>query len=341
MPIVDRTQINNGTILVGHHHGATYRAEVIRSTSIRRQLRFTLITVSDGPASLVGAVEYSPSGLARRITGGPVNGWRFWSIEGAEREQTAPSGLPRTGRRFGVEIEFCGSSANVIRCLREHGIRASSEGYSHRTPIGEWKLSVDGSVNPGGNELISPILQGEDGFDQIRKVCAALKDAGAYVNETCGFHVHHDMRGAMIEEIRRVVRWYFANQETMAGFTAQNRRANHYCRFIDSTYLNEIAVMVDTSRLHYIDRYYNLNVNCFPRDGSIEFRQHQGTINPLKMINWIRFGQAIIDTAINQEEALTYDGVAALLSGLVSLADNVRGFFTARAANFAALQAAA
>jgi hypothetical protein len=43
------------------------------------------------------------------------------------------------------------------------------------------------------------------------------------------------------------------------------------------------------------DRYYKLNAESFERHGTVEFRQHSGTIEFKKISSWIRICNAMID----------------------------------------------
>jgi hypothetical protein len=120
-------------------------------------------------------------------------------------------------RTFGVEIEYVNMDRRVvankvaealgvqhIHVLPYHGTicetcQSRVLGYT------EWKVERDGSVSSGG-EVISPILQGEDGFVQIKKVMKAIKEAGGSVSTSCGLHVHlgvRDMTTGMVKNIKR------------------------------------------------------------------------------------------------------------------------------------------
>lgn len=83
--------------------------------------------------------------------------------------------------KFGVEIEFFGANyVTVIEKLRAAGISvADFSGYTHKV-IAQWKVTTDASVtasNTGlyrGLELVSPILYGDEGLDELAKVYEVL-----------------------------------------------------------------------------------------------------------------------------------------------------------------------
>ena len=74
--------------------------------------------------------------------------------------------------------------------------RVEFHGYSHHT-TDSWKIVPDSSLRGQSDddlvmELVSPILQGEDGLKQLRLVMDRLRSLGISTNTTCGFHIHVD-----------------------------------------------------------------------------------------------------------------------------------------------------
>jgi hypothetical protein len=53
-------------------------------------------------------------------------------------------------------------------------------------------------------------------------------------------------------------------------------------------------------RYTYGTRYRKLNIESYVTHGTVEFRQHQGTTNAAKIINWIKLTQAIVERAVNR-----------------------------------------
>lgn len=80
-------------------------------------------------------------------------------------------------RKFGIELELVGITREQAgRALSQVGIEVHDEGYNHTTRS-YWKMVSDSSVR-GGFELVSPVLRGEDGIHEARKVATALDDMG-------------------------------------------------------------------------------------------------------------------------------------------------------------------
>lgn len=50
-------------------------------------------------------------------------------------------------------------------------------------------------------------------------------------------------------------------------------------------------------------RYYKVNLQSLTRYGTMEFRQHSGTLNFTKVINWVSFLMAFVDTSASLTQA--------------------------------------
>ncbi len=85
-PIDDRN-LQPGTTLRGNYKKVEYKAEVVAGDDGKVQYRFA-----------DGHTFKSPSAAAKEVMGGKaVNGWAFWSVQGAEAPATAqPATAPAT-----------------------------------------------------------------------------------------------------------------------------------------------------------------------------------------------------------------------------------------------------
>lgn len=220
------------------------------------------------------------------------------------------------GRRFGVEIEFVGlTPSSAAAAIRAAGFQAESESYNHSTRS-YWKIVHDASC---GYEAVSPILTGEAGITEMKAVMKALREAGARVNGNCGLHVHHDMADLTGDEIARFFLSYVDHQSTINGFVAPSRRnRSQWCRSWSSEMANRVA---DGFRMNRQangghSRYMSINVASFPRYGTIEIRQHGGTLNGTKAAAWVRMGWALINVAQSTSAGVLRDGAANFLADL-------------------------
>lgn len=218
-------------------------------------------------------------------------------------------------RTFGIEIECIGLSIDrAAAALNAAGIPARADGRHLSNPrVGEWLAKWDGSVGASGCEVVSPVLSGEAGIEAIEKVCRALVAAGATVNQSCGLHVHVGARDLDLGAWKRLVKTYAKFEDTIDLLVAPSRRGNrnHYCQSIvrpcGATTTERVnATMAEIDLARDIDgiyralgqsRYRKLNVASFWRHGTVEFRQHQGTVDARKATMWVRFVVAMVEAA--------------------------------------------
>lgn len=216
-----------------------------------------------------------------------------------------------TNRTYGIEIEAFGMSMQVAaEAITAAGVACRVETYGHSAPR-QWKIVTDGSV-PHGFEVVSPILSGEEGFEEIRKVCRALNDAGGRVDRRCGYHVHVGARGLEASDIKNIINRYSTFERDIDSFMPPSRRGNDnsFCRslvgwsrhvgsrFNSANTVDSVVRLMDS-------RYYKVNLQAYLRHGTIEFRQHSGTINGEKAVNWVKFCLNFVETSVVRMETVT------------------------------------
>ena len=214
-------------------------------------------------------------------------------------------------RQFGVEAEFYNiTPTRAIAALASVGITATFEGYTHQV-MSDWKIVTDGSVTSRGTgfgsglELVSPILKGQEGLETLEKALNALDEAGAKVNTTCGLHVHVDTNGMNGTQRKNFFNAYVLNQKLMDRLVSQSRRdnRNYTCPF-NNNQAEHYADLIESGQTGN-SRYWTVNVNSFPKYGTLEFRQHQGTLNGKKAVAWVQLLLAIAKTASQTTEQTT------------------------------------
>jgi hypothetical protein len=209
------------------------------------------------------------------------------------------------------------------------GVQATAEMYNHSTRT-YWKVITDGSLGDytRGAEVVSPILQGDDGFAQVRKVCDALQSNNVKVNRRCGLHVHVGARGKPITFFRSLLKLYAHYEPVLDTLTAPSRRANvnAYChstkaqvdlrreRIEASIDLRGITLAYTGGGIH--SRFVKLNLEAYWRHGTVEFRHHQGTVNAKKTEAWIRICLGLVTAADAgaEPEGETIDALAEKLN---------------------------
>lgn len=230
-----------------------------------------------------------------------------------------PQGITNVGftptlfnRKFGVEIEAFGVDKNRLAAkLREAGIAVEIAGRANSTS--GWKVTSDGSIRgEQGFEVVSPILEGIEGLAQLEKVCSILKQSNAKINKSCGLHIHFDAQNFKIKQWRNLYINYLKFEAQIDKFMPQSRRAdnNTYCKGLKGNRSHEGMIeairecgTVRDIRGLYNSRYHKINCESFFKHGTVEFRQHSGTIEFLKIENWVRFLHNLVTYSENNEAA--------------------------------------
>ena len=208
---------------------------------------------------------------------------------------------------FGIEIECIGlDCTQAFRALHNAGVSVVNAGYTHDV-IREWKVVRDGSLNSrnGACEVVSPILQGKQGIDEIRTVMSILRTAGASVDTSCGMHIHIGVKHFSNIQLANIVRdhqmWngafdaFLADRRTVANGSYLGKRNARSARELaddirDASSQAELRSTVSNTR-----RYTNLNVASYAKYGTFENRQHQGSLNGMNAGAWIAFTQAFYE----------------------------------------------
>lgn len=203
-------------------------------------------------------------------------------------------------RTFGVEIEFIGNREAAARAINAAGIGCQVQDYNHRTPTA-WKIVTDASIGYENGELVSPILRGEDGLEQVRKVCSALRSIGHKVDKRCGVHVHVGVSELSGSEVANVFKRYLAGEDKIDAIMPRSRRGNgnRFCYSLTQYRARiETANSVrDLQNAFYSERHVKLNVMSYVRQKTIEFRHHSGSLSGEKVTNWIQFCVGFVEAS--------------------------------------------
>lgn len=232
-------------------------------------------------------------------------------------------GIKKMFRRFGIEIEVVNTNRQkLVTAMREQGLSCEYEGYNHRT-TSHWKIVTDASVR-GGYELVSPILEGEEGLLAIKKATKAISASKRssdmdQVNRSCGIHVHIEAKNLSSKDMYFVIKRYQDNESMIDSWMPISRRANtnSMCGSIASTFNAQRLARLDAMEDTYEDlanailncshtRYSKVNVQSYGRYKTIEFRQHSGTTDYNKIANWIEFLQNFVEQSSKLKNSFSF-----------------------------------
>ena len=193
-------------------------------------------------------------------------------------------------RRFGVELETSRSHAHT-------GLHGKTE----------WGCVYECSTP--GRELISPILQGDEGFAEIREMCSYASDHDWRTDSSCGLHVHIDARDLSSEQALQIAYAYRRSYPLWKKFVGRQRAGNSMCgspqyNARDIRDIEHIEDFVESR-----DRFEFVNWRSYLRHGSIEIRAYRGSLQPREICNWVslhaRFVDAVKDMTFDEiDEAL-------------------------------------
>ena len=230
-------------------------------------------------------------------------------------------------QNFGVEVEMTGltrSAASQVAAEYFHH-RASHVGgvydaYAVKDDEGrEWKFVSDGSLNcqkkEAGRlvsanrlysvEMVTPICTYRD-IETIQELLRKLRQNGAFVNGSCGVHIHVNAAPFSAPKLRNLVN-IVASKEDMIykALQVSPGREINYCKRIEPSFLEEINRRKpktmeelksiwyqggDGSHEHYhSSRYHCLNLHSVFQKGTIEFRAFNGEIHAGKITAYIQF----------------------------------------------------
>lgn len=241
-------------------------------------------------------------------------------------------------QKFGIEIEMTGiTRSTAAQVVAEYfGTRTRYVGtyydiYAALDPEGrQWKFMSDGSITAQRKvdgrkeaadreyqtEMVSPICRYED-IVTIQEIIRKLKEHGAFVNKSCGIHVHIDASPFDARTLRNITNIMAAKEDLIyKALNVSVARQHRWCQPVEQRFLDELnqkkpKTLDGVERIWYngasrsyehydSSRYHCLNLHSVFQKGTIEFRLFNGTLHAGKIKAYIQFCLAIGAQALNQ-----------------------------------------
>lgn len=215
--------------------------------------------------------------------------------------------------KFGIELELW--SSKELNSLASD-IRGKASDFkierSGSLADGGWSIITDASLYGGPSgfhpcEIVSPILDTNNPkhMQEVRKLCAALQTLGCRVDSHCGLHVHVDTENLTVDEIKSVFSRYSKFEEQIDSFMPQNRRGDiYYARSGKGQVPNVMQAQTKIALGRVLaDRFMRVNLCAIQRHGTIEFRQHSGSVNADTILNWVQFIEQFVTASKTQPSA--------------------------------------
>jgi hypothetical protein len=169
-----------------------------------------------------------------------------------------------TKKHFGVEIECVFPTMKAFELFKSLTEKLKQVTYT-----------TDGSLRKERDDNVLQEIKvlTDESFSNLKEVCKHLKSVGAFVNKSCGLHVHLDYRSQHSQIVERTMLSRF--DQNLLGLVAmlvpEKRRSNSFCK----------------KQISRSERYSYINLQSLDRHSTVEVRLHSGTINFEKIVNWI------------------------------------------------------
>lgn len=174
-----------------------------------------------------------------------------------------------------------------------------------------WKAERDGSIvspnyNRTGIEFVSPVLKGRAGLQHLVEVTKGMKELGARVNASCGFHVHVGFPTNDLRALQRLVHLVAGFESGLFAATGtKSRERSRWCKPIKSDFqginYRELAANRSGMRRGAVaDRYHSLNLENLlgGRQPTVEFRIFAGSLNPAKIAAYVQLCLGLVELAL-------------------------------------------
>jgi len=237
---------------------------------------------------------------------------------------------------FGGHFGYHGSRVLGLRHARMDGSRIV------------WVTERDGSLSHSSGrtaEVVSPILHGRDGLAHAGRVMRAISRAGGKVNRTCGTHLTMGVKdvsarfrrmgtNAQAKVAMLVVEIYDYFNMAFQSLVSESRRNNSYCyrpfgngeQDFQNRGLKDLQTFGQSSKATYAENLRRVqhqrgqvNLNKFASTGIIEFRMHNGTLNPKKITTWALLHHQILSFVCNNTQFEDFRNFPPNLYGLIRM----------------------
>ena len=204
---------------------------------------------------------------------------------------------------------YCGVEIECINNHRDKNCFVKKELLNYKFSQG-----TDSSLSRGGVEFRSVPMNGDLLFDSIKSFNKELRVRKYYIDKSCGLHIHLEVEKDL-EFLKKLYLFYLRYEEMFFSMLPNSRRTRSFCKKFEKYYkdtpdkimnvtsLDKFKEMIyetsnyrnDTRDHGYRKRYCWANLHSIFYRGTLEIRSHSGTINPLKIINWILIHQEVLD----------------------------------------------
>ena len=249
--------------------------------------------------------------------------------------------------KFGIELELTGITRAQAARVVARTLHITIERHALFRPAHlifytltdnkgrKWKITFDtslicekknnGHIVPANDrysvELVTPAITYDEDVDTLLKVVYEIKQAGGFVNESCGIHIHLDGHEHTPTSLRNFINLIASRNDLFYKALQIHPKRMDYCKKMDeylvrrmnrrkvNTFQQMESVWYDgykgNRQLHYHrSRYHFLNLHSFFHGNqTIELRGFNSTLSPEVIRAYIVFALAINHQALTQKSA--------------------------------------
>jgi|GEM_PF-3745881 len=177
-----------------------------------------------------------------------------------------------------------------------------------------WQVIYDEST---GWEIVSPVLRGQFGLEQVQKLIAGLSQISALglkMSHNTGCHIHLGWSFGL-SALKRLLHWFFFFEPSLGTLVHPQRLAALHRGYFSRTKINAHCIpiaqnLTGTQILEarsiqelctHIPRNSSINIHSILSLGTIEFRMLEATQDPQLLLLWISLCQQLLHRAEKEE----------------------------------------
>lgn len=238
---------------------------------------------------------------------------------GVEIEITTRAGIPE------MNEEWRKTGAEIAKCLAQYAaspVCPDALNYHENCDPSRWVVERDCSA---GWEVVSPILQNAEGFQELQRVCDGLTDfvanSNLHINYTTGLHVTLGTRLNSDERLRGLMKRIQRLEPGLFTLVSPSRLyefdgheydialCNDYCMPIRESIPDVESLRIGEFVRRYDTRYHSVNLTHAYKDvQKLEIRMHNGTTEFQKIATWISLWMQIFNRSRYAWEGDGYHG---------------------------------
>ena len=169
--------------------------------------------------------------------------------------------------------------------------------YHRRNPLSFWYYTSDGSLRNNGLEFVSLKLMGNDintALTELNEFISSIEVTPEF-SERTSVHIHLDVRSLSVQDLQKLLILVIIFERALIRYCGGSRENNVFClpfhkadtQVSRLSELNSDNPEIVRHIFRSYHKYQGLNLSRISDLGTVEFRHHEGTMDPTRIKNWI------------------------------------------------------